>query len=106
MLFVAEYDLNWDMIDAAAAKRVEWEDAMPDDFKFVGEYVWQDRDPPFRGVAIIETDSVESINAFVLHYGPALRVRIYPASDVLSAIGLAGTKPRRAGRGRKSKPRR
>lgn len=91
MLFVAEYDLSWDMLDAAVAKRIEWDGAMPEDFRFVSEYVWQDRDPPFRGVAIIEAGSVEAINAFVLHYGPTLRVQIHPASDVLSAIGMTGT---------------
>ncbi|HVM94989.1 MAG TPA: DUF3303 family protein [Candidatus Acidoferrales bacterium] len=90
MLFVAEYDLTWEMLDAAIAKRLEWEDAKPDGFRFVAEYVWQDRDPPFRGIAIIETDDIESINAFVLHYGPTLRTRIFPASDVLSAIRLTG----------------
>jgi hypothetical protein len=94
MLFVAEYELTWETLDAAVAKRMEWEEAMPDDFRFVGEYVWQDRDPPFRGVAIIEADSVEAINNFVLHYGPTLRVQIHPASDVLSAIGLTREAPR------------
>jgi hypothetical protein len=95
MLFVAEYDLSWESLDAAVAKRMEWQDAMPEGFSFVGEYVWQDREPPFRGVAIIEAESVEAINSFVLHYGPTLRVRVFPASDVLSAIGLTGQAPRR-----------
>ena len=95
MLFVAEYDLDWDALDAAVAKRLEWEDAKPEDFRFLGEYVWQDRQPPFRGVAIIEADSVEAINSFVLHYGPTLRVEIHPASDVLSAIGMTQEAPRR-----------
>ncbi len=89
MLFVAEYDLTWDMMDAAIAKRIEWADQMPEGFQFVGEYVWADRDPPFRGVAIIEAASVEALNAFVLHYGPTLRVRVFAASDVLPAIGVA-----------------
>ncbi len=91
MLFVAEYDLTWEMMDAAIAKRIEWQESMPDGFRFVGEYVWADRDPPFRGVAIIEAESVESLNAFVLHYGPSLRVRVFAASDVLPAIGIAAT---------------
>ena len=90
MLFVAEYDLTWDTLDAAIAKRLEWQEVKPENFRFLGEYVWQDREPPFRGVAIIETDDVEAINGFVLHYGPTLRVRIFPASDVLSAIGMTG----------------
>lgn len=89
MLFVAEYELSWEMLEAAIAKRLEWDDAKPDGFRFVGEYVWQDRDPPFRGVAIIEADSVEALNSFVLHYGPTLKVRLHAASDVVSGIAFA-----------------
>jgi hypothetical protein len=88
MLFVAEYELSWDMLEAAIAKRIEWDDAKPDGFRFVGEYVWQDREPPFRGIAIIDADSVEALNSFVLHYGPTLKVRLHAASDVVSGIGL------------------
>ncbi len=101
MLFVAEYELTWDALEAVIAKRLEWETAQPDGFRFVGEYVWQDDDPPFRGVAVIEADSVEALNSFVLHYGPTLKMCIHPASDVVSAIstlrrGAAGTAQRRA----------
>ena len=108
MLFVAEYELSWDAFEAVIAKRLEWDEAVPDGFRFVGEYVWQDSDPPFRGVAIIEADSVEALNSFALHYGPSLRVRLHPASDVVSAISLvrAGNSPARARRRTKRKPRR
>ena len=105
MLFVAEYDLTWEMLDAAIAKRLEWEDAKPDGFRFVGEYVWQDREPPFRGVAIIDADSVEALNSFVLHYGPTLRVRVFPASDVVSAIGIANQGRARPAQRRRSRQR-
>jgi hypothetical protein len=91
MLFVAEYELCWDALEAVIAKRLEWDEAMPDGFRFVGEYVWQDSDPPFRGVAIIDADSVEALNSFALHYGPTLRIRVHPASDVVSAIGMVRT---------------
>ncbi len=90
MLFVAEYELSWDMLETVIAKRLEWDDAKPDGFRFVGEYVWQDRDPAFRGVAIVEAASVEALNSFALHYGPSLKMRMYPASDVVSAIRLVG----------------
>lgn len=86
MLFVAEYDLNWDTFEVAVAKRLEWDVERPDDFRYIGEYVWADRDPPFRGVVIFEAAGVDAVNAFVLHYGPSLKVRCYPASDVVSAI--------------------
>ena len=91
MLFVAEYELSWDALEAVIAKRLEWDEAMPEGFRFIGEYVWQDSEPPFRGVAIIEADSVEALNSFGLHYGPTLRLRVHPASDVVSAIGTVRT---------------
>jgi hypothetical protein len=77
------------------AKRLEWDEVRPDGFRFVGEYVWQDREPPFRGVAIFEADSVETVNSFILHYGPTLKMRANPASDVVSAIGTLRPEPRR-----------
>ncbi len=86
MLFVAEYEVTWEALEAATAKRLEWQAAQPDGFRFVGEYIWQDHDPPFRGVAIIEVDTVEALNAFTLHYGPTLKLRVHPASDVVSAL--------------------
>ena len=102
MLFVAEYELQWEMLDAAIAKRLEWATAMPEGFRFVGEYVWQDGHPPFRGVVIFDADSVEAINSFTLHYGPTLKMQVHPASDVVSAIGGAALgSPRRAPRRRK-----
>ena len=88
------------------AKRLEWDEVCPDDFRFVGEYVWQDREPPFRGVAIFDADSVETVNAFILHYGPTLKMRANPASDVVSAIGALRPQPRRSGAsGRRRKSR-
>jgi hypothetical protein len=89
MLFVAEYELTWEMLEAVIAKRLEWDDAKPDGFRFIGEYVWLDCEPPFRGVAIIDADSVEALNSFVLHYGPTLKVSLHAASDVVSGIALA-----------------
>ena len=59
----------------------------PEGFRFVGEYVWQDREPPFRGIAVIEADDVEALNAFALHYGPTLTMTFHPASDV--HVGIA-----------------
>lgn len=107
MLFVAEYELGWETLDAAIAKRLEWSEAMPDGFQFVSEYFWQDHDPPFRGVAIIEAESVEALHGFALHYGPTLKMRIHPASDVVSAIRNLGSGPRvRAQRRRRTTPRR
>jgi hypothetical protein len=91
MLFVAEYEITWATLDAAIAKRLEWDEVKPDGFRFIGEYVWQGGEPSFRGVAIIEAESVEGINSFVLHYGPTLTMRVHPASDVVTAIAGVGT---------------
>lgn len=95
MLFIVEYDLTWENLEPVIAKRIEWDAAQPEGFRLIGEYVWQDHDPPFRGVAIIEAESVEALNAFVLHYGPTMRVSMHAASDVVSSIaGLRqGTRP-------------
>jgi hypothetical protein len=99
MLFVAEYEFGWESLSAVVAKRLEWDAAQPDGFRFVGEYIWQDREPPFRGISVIEADGVEALNAFALHYGPTLKMAIHPASDVQSGIALLhqapAAKPRR-----------
>ena len=103
MLFVAEYEFGWDALSAVVAKRIEWGEALPEGFRFVGEYVWPNGEPPFRGVAVVEAADVEALNAFVLHYGPTLTMRIHPATDV--ATGIATLTPeagnRKAERGRR-----
>jgi hypothetical protein len=88
MLFVAEYEFGWDALSSVVAKRIEWGEVQPDGFHFVGEYVWTDRDPPFRGIAIIDADDAEALNAFALHYGPTLRMAIRAATDVASGIAM------------------
>lgn len=90
MIFVAEYELSWENLEAAMAKRLDWDEVRPDSFRFLGEYVWADYDPPFRGVAIFEAESVEDLNNFVLHYGPTVKMVTHAASDVVSAITGAG----------------
>ena len=103
MLFVAEYEFGWDALSTVVAKRIEWGEALPEGFRFVGEYVWANGEPPFRGVAVVEAADVEALNAFVLHYGPTLTMRIHPATDV--ATGIATLAPeagkRKAGGGSK-----
>ena len=86
MLFVAEYELNWDALEDAVAKRLEWGEVKPDSFRYVGEYFWHDGDPPFKGVVIMEVETVDDVHSFILHYGPTMRWRIHAATDVLSGI--------------------
>jgi hypothetical protein len=105
MLFVAEYDVQWDMLEAAAAKRLEWNEVDHPGFRFVGEYVWPAGDPAFRGVAVFHADSVELVNAFVLHYGPSITMRVHPASDVVSSVrALKGESASSAGRRAQTAP--
>jgi hypothetical protein len=93
MLFVAEYEFGWDALSTVVAKRLEWDAAQPDGFRFVGEYIWQDREPPFHGVAVIEAADVHALNAFALHYGPTLRMVIHAATDVQSGIAMLHQEP-------------
>jgi hypothetical protein len=103
MLFVAEYEFGWESLSAVVAKRLDWREVQPDGFRFVGEYIWQDRDPPFRGVAVIEAADVEALNTFALHYGPTLKIAIHPATDVESGITMLHQAPPGAKTARKKK---
>jgi hypothetical protein len=94
MLFVAEYPFPWDARPTVAAKRLEWDAAQPDGFRFVGEWVWKDREPAFRGVAVLEVDDVGALNAFALHYGATITLSFHAASDVMSAITQIGAAPK------------
>jgi len=86
MLFVAEYEFSWDTLEAAMAKRLEWDEHRSDGFRYIGEYIWQDGEPPFRGIVIFEADTIDDVNSFVLNYGPSLTMKVHPANDVVSAI--------------------
>ena len=86
MRFALEYSLAWDHLDQAIAKRIDWDEVQPGDFRFEAEYVWPDADGGFRGVAIVEVGSVAALNSLIFHYGPVLKLRASPASDVLSSI--------------------
>lgn len=94
MLFVAEYAFAWDALATVAAKRLEWDAAVPEGFRFVGEWVWKDREPAFRGVAVIEAEDVEALNAFALHYGTSLAMTFHPVSDVVSALAQIDARPK------------
>jgi hypothetical protein len=93
MLFVAEYSFPWDALATVAAKRLEWDAAQPEGFRFIGEWVWKDREPAFRGVAVLDVDDVQALNAFALHYGSTITVAFHAASDVMSALTQIGAQP-------------
>lgn len=94
MLFVAEYSFSWDALTTVAAKRLEWDSVQPDGFRFVGEWVWKDAEPAFRGVAVVDVEDVEALNAFALHYGATLTMTFHPVSDVMSALTQIGVQPK------------
>ena len=93
MLFVAEYEVDWGALEDAVARRMEWDAVKPDTFHYVGEYLWHEGDPPFRGVVICEVEDVEDVHAFVLHYGPTVKFRVHAATDVMSGIGTLRDHP-------------
>ncbi len=86
MLFLAEYSVTWDMLEAAVAKRLDWEQILPEGFRYIGEYLWHQGDPPFRGIAIFEVESMEDVHAYVLHYGPTLKIELHPVTDLRTGI--------------------
>ena len=90
MLFVAEYTFAWEALATVAAKRLEWDHAQPDGFRFVGEWVWKEATPAFRGFAVIEADDLEALNAFALHYGATVTMAFRPATDVVSGLAQVG----------------
>ncbi len=85
MRFALEYEVGWEQVELAIAKRIAWDEAQPEDFRFEAEYSWPSSEG-FRGVAIAEVGSVAALNALIAHYGPTLKMRAHPASDVLSMI--------------------
>ena len=94
MLFVAEYAFTWDALATVAAKRLEWDAAQPDGFRFVGEWVWKEAEPAFRGVAVLDVEDVEALNTFALHYGATVIMTFHPVSDVMSALRQMGVQPK------------
>ncbi len=86
MRFALEYEVRWDELEQAIAKRIDWDEVQPDDFRFEAEYIWPAAGGGFRGVAIAEVGSAASLNSLIFHYGPTLELRVSPASDVLSTI--------------------
>jgi len=53
MLFVAEYELNWDALDAVVAKKMDWNEIRPDGFRSSASTSGPIA-TAFRGIAVIE----------------------------------------------------
>lgn len=86
MLFLATYEIQLEYLDAAVAKRLEWDVAAPDTMKIVGEWVQHGSGDIVRGVVVFETSDPADIQQLVLYYGRSVKFDVRPASDVPSAL--------------------
>jgi len=86
MLFLATYEIPIEHLDAAIAKRLEWDVAAPETMKLVGEWVAHGSGSIVRGVVVFETTDPADIQALILYYGKAVTFDVRPASDVPAAL--------------------
>jgi hypothetical protein len=86
MLFLATYEIQLERLDAAVAKRLEWDVAAPETMKLVGEWVQHGSGDIVRGVVVFETDDPADIQQLILYYGRTVKFDVRPASDVPSAL--------------------
>lgn len=86
MLFLATYEIQLEHLDAAIAKRLEWDVAAPESMKLLGEWVAHGSGDIVRGVVVFETNDPADIQSLILYYGKAVKFDVRPASDVPSAL--------------------
>ena len=86
MLFLANYEIPLENLDAAIAKRLDWDVASPEGMKLVGEWVQHGSGAVVRGVVVFETNDPADIQQMILYYGKSVTFDVRPASDVPSAV--------------------
>jgi hypothetical protein len=86
MLFLGNYEIKLENLDAAVAKRLDWDVAAPEGMKLVGEWVSHGSGDVVRGVVVFETNDPADIQSMILYYGTAVKFDVRPASDVPSAV--------------------
>ena len=86
MLFLANYEIPLENLDAAMAKRLDWEVAAPETMKIVGEWVAHGSGEIVRGVVVFETSDPADIQQLVLYYGKSVTFDVRAASDVPAAL--------------------
>ncbi len=86
MLFLAHYEIPIEHLDAAIAKRLDWEVAAPETMKIVGEWVAHGSGDIVRGVVVFETSDPADIQQLILYYGKAVTFDVRAASDVPAAL--------------------
>jgi hypothetical protein len=86
VLFLAFYEIPLEKLDAAIAKRLEWDVVAPETMKILGEWVQHGSGEVVRGSVVFETTDPADIQSLVLYYGTTLRFDVRPASDVRTAL--------------------
>lgn len=86
MLFLGFYEMSLGNLDAAIAKRLDWEVAAPESMKIVGEWVQHGSSDAVRGCVVFETDDPGDVQSLVLYYGTTVKFDVRPASDVRTAL--------------------
>jgi hypothetical protein len=86
MLFLAFYEIELAHLDAAIAKRLEWDVAAPETMKITGEWVQHGGGSQVKGCVVFETSDAADIQTMILYYGNTVRFDVRPASDVQSAL--------------------
>lgn len=86
MLFLGFYDMDLANLDAAVAKRLEWDVAAPETMKILGEWVQHGSTDRVRGCVVFETDDPGDLQQLVTYYGTSVKFDIRPASDVRTAL--------------------
>jgi hypothetical protein len=86
MLFLAFYEMDLAHLDAAIAKRLEWDTAAPETLKILGEWVQHGSSERVKGCVVFETDDPGDVQSLVLYYGTTVKFDVRPASDVKTAL--------------------
>jgi hypothetical protein len=86
VLFLAFYELALANLDAAVAKRLEWDVAAPESMKILGEWVQHGSSERVKGCVVFETDDPGDLQTLVLYYGTTVAFDVRPASDVKTAL--------------------
>jgi hypothetical protein len=86
VLFLAFYEMQLQNLDAAVAKRLEWDTTAPDTMKIVGEWVQHGSSEVVRGCVVFETNDPGDIQTLVTYYGTTVKFDVRPASDVKTAL--------------------
>ena len=86
MLFLAHYKIDWEHLETAMVKRLEWDEIKPDTFTIINEYVVNGHPDAVTGIMIFDVQNNEDISALTMFFGSTVTFDVRPCSDVKSAI--------------------